>query len=115
MEGETAFLNRDLEKDEFMEQPKGFTDNIKQSHVCKLQNALYGLKHVPRHWVPEIYSSFGDKSKFQSVLFAPSFHVKQTKTEMTLIALYVDNLLMAGKSLKDIYANKDQVFKRFEM
>jgi hypothetical protein len=31
-----------------MEQPPGFLDSLKPTHVCRLHRALYGLKQAPR-------------------------------------------------------------------
>ncbi|KAL5805534.1 hypothetical protein ACOSQ4_028267 [Xanthoceras sorbifolium] len=39
-----AFLNSDLSKLAYMEQPPGFISSFFPHHVCKLQKALYGLK-----------------------------------------------------------------------
>lgn len=44
----TTFLNGEIEEDVFMFQPEGFIDQAFQGHVCKLKNAIYGLKQVPR-------------------------------------------------------------------
>ena len=47
MDVKTAFLNRVIEEEVFIEQPKGFEVENKESHVCRLQGALYGLKQAP--------------------------------------------------------------------
>ena len=39
-----TFFNGVLTKDVFMHQPKGFIDPQHPTHVCKLNQALYGLK-----------------------------------------------------------------------
>ena len=41
MDVKTAFLNGDLEKDIYMDQPQGF---VQGDMVCKLKKSLYGLK-----------------------------------------------------------------------
>lgn len=43
-----TFLNGNLKETVFMRQPEGFVDSSKPGYVCKLQNALYGLKQTPR-------------------------------------------------------------------
>lgn len=42
----TAFLNRDLNANFYVGQPKGYGDNMK----CKLENSLHSLKQAPRQW-----------------------------------------------------------------
>lgn len=43
-----TFLNGVIEKEAYIEQPKGFVIHGKESDVCRLKNALYGLKKEPR-------------------------------------------------------------------
>ena len=44
----TAFLNRDLEEEIYMDQSEGFVEPIQESKVCKLNKSLYGLKQAPK-------------------------------------------------------------------
>ena len=39
-----------------MEQPQGFEIHGRESHVCRLKKALYGLKEAPRAWYSRIDS-----------------------------------------------------------
>eukprot|EP00798_Chlamydomonas_sp_ICE-L_P017614 gene17614-biopygen26580 len=48
----TAFLNRVLEEELYMEQPQGFV--VPGGWVCKLIKSLYGLKQSPRKWCEEV-------------------------------------------------------------
>ena len=54
MDVNMAFLNDDLYKDIYMVQPKGFEQEGKENHVCKLKKSLYGLKQSPRAWYQKI-------------------------------------------------------------
>ncbi len=49
MDVKTTFFNGDLEKEIYMEQPKGFTHEGEQL-VCKLHKSLYDLKQSPKAW-----------------------------------------------------------------
>ena len=44
MDVKTAFLNEELEKEIYMDQPDGFVMKGLENKVCKLLKSLYGLK-----------------------------------------------------------------------
>ena len=44
MDVKTTFLNGEIEEEVYVEQPDGFIVHGKESHVCRLKKALYGLK-----------------------------------------------------------------------
>ena len=44
MDVKTTFLNGVVEEEVYVEQPLGFETHDKETHVCKLNKALYGLK-----------------------------------------------------------------------
>ena len=50
MDVKSAFLNRFLNEEVFVEQPKGFQDPHFIDHVLRLKKALYGLKQALRAW-----------------------------------------------------------------
>ena len=52
MDVKTTFLNRCLNEEVYVEQPKGFDfeDPHKPAEVYKLRKALYRLKQAPRAW-----------------------------------------------------------------
>ena len=50
MDVKSAFLNRFLNEEVFVEQPKGFHDPHFPDHVLRLKKALYGLKQALRAW-----------------------------------------------------------------
>lgn len=47
MDVKSTFLNGVVEKEIYIEKPKGFETYDQGSHVCRLKRLLYGLKKVP--------------------------------------------------------------------
>jgi hypothetical protein len=45
-----TFLNRNLNEDVYMTQPKGFVDPKHTGKRCKLQKSIYGLKQTSQSW-----------------------------------------------------------------
>jgi hypothetical protein len=50
MDVKTTFLNGELEKEIYVDQPDGFIPNGQEGKVCKLLKSLYGLKQAPKQW-----------------------------------------------------------------
>nr|GEV23180.1 putative ribonuclease H-like domain-containing protein [Tanacetum cinerariifolium] len=46
----SAFLNRKISEEVYVQQPSGFKSSEFPNHVCKLDKALYGMKQAPRAW-----------------------------------------------------------------
>nr|GEU90855.1 zinc finger, CCHC-type [Tanacetum cinerariifolium] len=56
MDVKTAFLNGDLDEEEYMKQPKGFVMPANEHKVCKLVKSLYGLRY------PSVLEGYSDAS-----------------------------------------------------
>jgi hypothetical protein len=50
MDVKSAFLDRPIKEEVYVEQPPDFEDSEYPNHVYKLSKALYGLKQAPRAW-----------------------------------------------------------------
>ena len=48
MDVKSVFLNDFIQEEVYVDQPPGFENSDKPSHVFKLKKALYGLKQVPK-------------------------------------------------------------------
>lgn len=110
----SAFLNGFLQEEIYVEQPEGFLVKGKEEKVYKLKKALYGLKQAPRAWYSRV------DVYLQSLGFAKSpseatLYVKKSDTNIIVVSIYVDDLLVAGSNEKLVNEFKADMFKAFEM
>ena len=107
----TAFLNGDLDEDIYMEQPEGCVDKSKPDHVCKLLKAIYGLKQAHRMWHRKIDDFLLVELGFKTSRSDPCLYIKREGDVIMIIALYVDDLLLAGTGLNAILWMKGELSK----
>ena len=88
-----TFLHGFLSEDVYMQQPPSFEDPRCPSHVCKLQQALYGLKQSPRAWYARLLQLGFVASKADTSLFF--FRYRDVQIYMLV---YVDDIVIAGSS-----------------
>ena len=63
---DTAYLNADLEVDLYITQPQGFeVRSQRETMVCKLRKAIYGLKQAGLAWYNTIKIITGDELQFK--------------------------------------------------
>ena len=110
----TAFLHGDLKKDLYMIQPEGFTIQGQENLVCKLRKSMYGLKQVPRQWYKK-FDSFMHRIRFKRCEADHCCYVKSFDNSYIILLLYVDDMLIAGSSIKEINNLKKQLSKQFAM
>ncbi len=111
----TAFLNGDLKEDIYMQVPEGFRDASNTNKVCKLNKSLYGLKQAPRQWYAKMHDFLVTSCNFKSSQNDPCLYFRHNGKDITLICLYVDDLLIAGSDKNDISKIKGELSSRFEM
>jgi hypothetical protein len=78
MDVKTAFLNDEVEKEVYMKQLEGIVIHGKESHVCKLKKASYGLKPALRYWYGRI-DSFLPSLGFSESITDPNLYIKVVK------------------------------------
>jgi len=114
MDVKTAFLNGKLDEELYMQQPEGFVQPGSEHLVCRLQKTLYGLKQSPRVWYKTI-DKFFTKQGFQRVEFDYGLYIIWTDTLRFIIALYVDDILLACNDMKRLAAMKQSLSAEYEM
>jgi len=104
------FLHADLDEEVYMLIPKGISNP--NNKVCRLKKSLYGLKQASRQWfskLKETLMSFGyTQSKNDYSLF-----LNKTSTNITIIAVYVDDILLTGSDYKEIQHIKSCLNAKF--
>ena len=101
MNVKTAFLNGELEKEIYMDQPDGFVTKGQEGKVCKLLKSLYGLKQAPKQW----------HEKFDKILTSAGFVVNEPDKCVyyrfgvgngVILCLYVDDILIFRNNVEVI-------------
>ena len=109
-----AFLHGTLEKEVFIEQPRGFIDPTYPTHVCRLKKALYGLKQAPRAWFLRLSNSLLDLGFVGSSVDTSLFTFHNGKVHV-FVLIYVDDLLITGSSIHFIQTLAAQLKKEFAL
>lgn len=113
MDVTTAFLNGELEQEIFMKQPQGFVADGQEHLVCRLKKSIYGLKQSSRCW-NQVLDTQLKKMGFQQSTSDPCVYTSN-KAGLFVIAVYVDDILIAAKSEREITQIKDDLAKRFQL
>ena len=106
----TAFLNGDLDEEIYMEQPPGYTVPGKEHLVCKLKKALYGLKQSSRCWS----KAYMDEIGFIPSAADPCVFIRPVDG-MTVVAVYVDDLIVLAMTSAEMKKVKQTLADRFKM
>jgi hypothetical protein len=113
MDIKTTFLNGDLKKKIYMEQPEGFTQEGEQL-VCKLHKSLYGLKQSPRAWNQKL-DVFLKSIKFVRSDADFSGYVAQVGDVKFFIVVYVDDFILVCDNKDKLLQMKEELSQKFEM
>jgi hypothetical protein len=97
-----------------MEQPKGcHTPSATGTRlVCKLDKALYGRREAPRAWNPLLSSWLLSFGFFQSIVDPAIFTITSLRL-LDVLAVYIDDCILVGRSGPFIYNLKSAFSTRF--
>ncbi|KAL7280847.1 hypothetical protein ACG7TL_005791 [Trametes sanguinea] len=116
MDVKTAFLNGDLEEEIYMEQPEGWVVRSKENYVCLLKKAIYSLKQASRQWNLKIHKSLLDLSFTWTYSDAGVYvYRRQGGEKVTIVVLYVNDLLLLGDDQQHIKQVKNTLKKQYKM
>lgn len=112
MDVKTAFLNGNLEEEIYMTLPEGLEGE--PNDVCRLNRSLYGLKQASRAW-NERFHQFVTKLGFRQSENDRCLYVRGEGDQRIILLLYVDDILIVCRNLKDIEKVKKRLAQEFEM
>ena len=119
MDVKTAYLNGDLEHEIYMKQPEGYADEDQKDLVCRLRKSLYGLKQSARCWNITIDSFLKESGYVQSnadpCVYFKAENKDGKKERLMIIALYVDDIVLATNDTTMLEKEKSLLKERFEM
>ena len=113
MDVKTAFLYAPIDKQIYMEPPRGI--DHPQGFVWKLNKALYGLKQAPHLWNNTLHEFLVSKG-FKRLFADPcmyQLHVSDKK--YVEIAVYVDDLILAATHEDILMQTKEYLSAQFQM
>ena len=113
MDVTTAFLNGELKEEVYMKQPEGFIEEGQEHLVCRLKRSIYGLKQSPRCWNSALDVQLKEMGFAQST--SDPYVYMSTEGEMFVIAVYVDDIVLAGKTDERIAEVKKPLSERFKV
>jgi hypothetical protein len=88
-----AFLNGELREDVYMRPPPRYS--VPEGMVYHLCRSLYGLKQAPQAWFQR-FSSVVTVVDFSTSAHDPALFVHVSPYGMTLLLLYVDDMIITG-------------------
>ena len=111
----SAFLNGTLNENIFVTQPEGFTVSGKEHLVCKLNKSLYGLKQSPKCWNDEL-DKYLRALNFKQLDSDPCMYINNNNNdELIILAIYVDDIVIASRSTEYIQKIKNDLNARYKM
>ena len=115
-----AFTNGKAEEETYVKFPQSFPADLfpgyKGGTIARLKRNLYGSKSAPKLWYKCLYAAIIELG-FKSVAGHPCLFIRVTiidgNTVITVIGVFVDDLLVAGNSVEEITKVREQMNKRF--
>ena len=107
MDVKTAFLNGELDKEIYMEQPVGFIKENEKEKVCRLLKSIYGLKQSSRQWYIRFHNTI-ISNDFTMIDEDHCVYTKRNKDQFVILSFYVDDILIAGND-KEFFEKHQRV------
>ncbi|CAM1304163.1 Uncharacterised protein r2_g1403 [Pycnogonum litorale] len=116
MDVKTAYLNAPIDREIYVEQPKGYEKFGKNGKklVLKLTKSLYGLKQSGRNWHNILHDHFMNE-KFTQSQADTCVYTKLDEMSKVIILIWVDDIIIATNSSKAMKEVKLALSNKFKM
>jgi hypothetical protein len=114
MDVNSAFLNRPIKEEVYVEQSHGFEDDRYPNHVYKLSKALYGLKQTQRAWY-ECLRDFLISNAFMVGKADPTLFTKTCNGDLFVCQIYVDDIIFGSTNQKSCEEFSRVTMQKFKM
>ena len=114
MNVKSAFLNRMLQEEVYVEQPKGFVDPHRPDDVYKLKKALYGFKQAPKAWYDRL-TAYLTKHGFKRGFADTTLFVRKYTNYFVVAKIYVDDIVFGATNDSLAQSFVDEMKKMFKM
>lgn len=95
-----------------MEQPEGYKKGDK---VCLLKKSIYNLKQSPRQWNRRFDDFMKSQDFVRSSYDSCAYYKSYGEGKVIYLLLYVDDMLVAAKDMREVQKLKDLLSSEFEM
>ena len=96
-----------------MDQPEGYIKKGQERKVCHLLKSLYGLKQTALQWHKELHKSLLTLG-FTCTRSDAGVYFKFDKTDITIVIVYVDDVLFMGSNPQLVRKEKGNFMKVWE-
>ena len=111
MDVDTAFLNAPMDEEVYISTPLGASG----SGPRRLLKSLYGTKQAQRNWNSQL-NAYLTSAGFRPSTADPCLYVRTGKGgKITMVVIYVDDILITGDDNAGINTFKQQISQRFKM
>lgn len=110
----TAFLNGLIDELVYIAQPEGYVVPGRELEVCRLNKGIYGICQASRIWNKTLQDALIQYGLAQSTA-DPCVYYRITRTGFLIIAVWVDDKLVAGRSMDIINDIVYYLNRKFEI